>query len=227
MFKDNMTQAELQQIESQLSCPSGADGIEMAKVMNDTNIAMTLAAIKALDIQNDEAVLEIGHGNCQHLPHILEQAKNLRFTGLEIAPTMQQEALRMNQAYLNNAKQHSVEFQLYDGIQLPFADDSFARIMTVNTIYFWQDHAAFLAEIFRVVKTGGRLVIAFTQKDTMQNLPFVQDKFSLFDNAVIRELVANSQFVLHDIIDVHDKVQSKQGDWIEREFSVAVLDKPA
>lgn len=226
MFKDNMSQAELQQIENQLSCPNGDDGIEMAKAMNDSNIAMTLATIKALEIKDHDAVLEIGHGNCQHLPHILEQASSIRFTGLEIAPTMQQEALRMNQTYLNQAKPNSLEFLLYDGKKLPFADDFFARIMTVNTLYFWQDHTGFLAEIFRVTQSGGRLAIAFAQKRFMQNLPFVQDKFTLFDNAAIHQLVADSHFSLHDIIDVHDQVQNKQGDWVEREFSVAVLEKP-
>ncbi len=66
----------------------------------------------------------------------LKQAKNIRFFGLEISKTMQQEAESINKNLLNQAH---IEFQLYDGKTISFQDNSFDRIMTVNTVYFWEN----------------------------------------------------------------------------------------
>jgi ubiquinone/menaquinone biosynthesis C-methylase UbiE len=43
---------------------------------------------------------------------------------------------------------------------IPFEDESFDRILTVHTIYFWPDPERGLREILRVLKRGGRLVLA-------------------------------------------------------------------
>ena len=43
---------------------------------------------------------------------------------------------------------------------LPFADASFDRAYSVNSIFFWPDPAAGLAEIHRVLRPGGMVVIA-------------------------------------------------------------------
>src|SRR3546814_3055194 len=39
---------------------------------------------------------------------------------------------------------------------LPFADDSFDRILAVNVIYFWYDMPRVLSEIHRVLRAKGR-----------------------------------------------------------------------
>ena len=43
---------------------------------------------------------------------------------------------------------------------LPFAASSFDRAYSVNGIFFWPDPAAGLAEIYRVLRPGGFVVIA-------------------------------------------------------------------
>src|SRR5690606_12381966 len=109
-MNQELSKKQLQEIENQLSHPSGIQGIEMADMMNETNIEMTLQTIKALNISHNKSVLELGHGNCGHLPEILKQADNISYTGLEISETMQQEAMRKNKDYLS---EYSIEFKLY------------------------------------------------------------------------------------------------------------------
>ena len=43
--------------------------------------------------------------------------------------------------------------------ELPFEDDSFDKVITVESFYFWPDHDKGLKEIRRVLKPNGKLLI--------------------------------------------------------------------
>ncbi len=219
---ENFSPEQLIEIENQLSCPNGQFGIDIGQNMHSTNLGMITSSIHALAIANGNKVLEIGHGNCHHLPIILEQAENIQFYGLEISETMKAEAELKNKEHL---KQQRVEFTRYDGISIPFPDNSFDKVMTANTIYFWKNPLPFLAEIYRVIKPNGTLVIAFAQKEFMKNLPFVREKFQLYNNQDLSDLVSKSSFKL---ISIHDKTENVIGtanELINRNYAVAVLEK--
>ena len=61
------TEEEILELENQLSCPSGLNGIEIGTRMNTSNFEMTKKSIDALDLEDRNSVLELGHGNCGHL----------------------------------------------------------------------------------------------------------------------------------------------------------------
>jgi SAM-dependent methyltransferase len=60
---------------------------------------------------------------------------------------------------------------LYEGKKLPFEDETFDKIFTVNTVYFWENPVEFLNEIYRVLKDDGTFVLTFGQRDFMEKLP--------------------------------------------------------
>lgn len=218
----DLTQEQLIELGRQLSHPKGEFGLEVAKNMQMTNIGMIKSAINALEISANNKVLEIGHGNCEHLPLILEQSKNVGFYGLEISETMKAEAELKNKAYLKN---QTVQFKLYDGENIPSTNHFFDRIMTVNTLYFWKSPLQFLEEIYRVTKPNGVFVIAFAQKQFMEDLPFVKEKFQLYNNHDLSELVSKSSFELFNITDEAETVTGNAGEFINRNYSIAVLKK--
>ncbi|KIX21488.1 hypothetical protein SY27_07210 [Flavobacterium sp. 316] len=213
---------ELIELERQLSCPTGDNGIKVAENMNYTNIKMTLSSIENLELKNEDSILEIGHGNCGHLSKILEKGNAIQYFGLEISDTMKNEAERINKDFILN---NTVNFQIYDGNTIPFPDNSFDKLFTVNTIYFWSDPISFLNEIFRVLKSNGIFTLTFAQKKFMQSLPFVKDKFMLYNNDTLKELISKTNFIVLDIINKTENVESKIGDFVEREFTVMKLTK--
>lgn len=216
------SETELQEIESQLRCPNGQKGIETGEMMNETNIGMTLETIKILNIQDGNTVLELGHGNCGHLEKLLNQAENISYYGLEISETMYEEAKIKNSKLTEN---HKIVFRLYDGNIIPFPDNSFDRIMTVNTLYFWESPVKFLNEISRVLKPDGVFILTFAHKKFMETLPFVKQKFRLYDNEDIQKLTENVAITLTKITENSETVKSKTGILVERKYSMVKMKK--
>lgn len=221
-MKKQLTKKELKELESQLGCPTGEKGKEVAKNMNESNIDMTLASLDALKLRDENTVLEIGHGNCGHLNQVLKQAENINYFGLEISETMLNEAKRINATVLTK---NNVTFQVYDGENLPFKNNTFDKIFTVNTLYFWQQPIKMLNEIGRVLKIDGVFALTFAQKEFMKTIPFVKNKFNLFDTVGLKKIISKSNFSLEKIIDHKKWVKSKDGKLVNRHYSVVVLKK--
>ena len=215
-----LTKEELQELENQLSCPTGNKGIETATLMNDTNIGMTKSSIDALQLVNNDVVLELGHGNCGHLNYLLEKAEKLSYTGLEISETMKLEAEKQ---ILGKEFSSEVSFKLYDGKKIPIEDKSIHKIFTVNTLYFWKNPIEFLKEISRVLSENGVCIVTFAQKGFMQKLPFVGDKFKLYNTTDLELLLKNSPLTISELIHQTEKVKTKTDTLVDRDFTIAIL----
>ena len=97
------TTEELKLLAQNLANPQGEKGKEIGEIMNATNIGMTLESIQALLIEDEEHILEIGHGNAGHVENILNKGQGIKYTGIDISTTMHNEAKRLNQEFENKA----------------------------------------------------------------------------------------------------------------------------
>lgn len=217
-MESSFTPEELAELERQLSCPDGEMGLQVGEGMNKSNLGMTLNTIQFLQLQEANKVLELGHGNCGHLPKIIKNRPSLQYVGLEISKTMYEVATK-------SFKVPRVEFQLYDGIKIPFDNNFFDAVFSVNTIYFWQEPHSFIKEIERVLKNDGICVLTYAEKSFMKKLPFVKDKFKLFDQKGIRNLVSSSKLRISGFQTKREKVLSKSGESVERVYTMVKLKK--
>ncbi len=213
---------ELKELAAQLRQPHGTEGIAVANMMNESNIGMTRHSIDRLNILDRDHILELGHGNCDHLSYLLKQQENLSYSGLELSELMNNEAQGKNKAFLSSKK---VSFYLYDGVTIPFPDNLFEKIFTVNTIYFWTKPELLLAELYRVIKRNGILNITFAQKSFMQGLPFTQFDFELYDDEKIIRLIDKTSFKIVNSDTQTETVKTKTGEFIERDFTTVSLGK--
>ncbi len=216
-----MEKKELKILAQNLANPKGEKGIEIGEMMNTTNIGMTVESIRALLIEDDEHILEIGHGNAGHLKNILKLATNLKYTGIDISETMHHEAKKLNKEFDKQA-----DFVLYEGKKLPFDNKVFDKIFTVNTVYFWENPVEFLNEIYRVLKDDGTFVLTFGQRDFMEKLPFTAYDFTLYNNDEMEELVSKSHFKRMKISEKEEEIKSKTGDeTIQRIYTILTIKK--
>lgn len=213
-----MQEPDWQEIARQLGNPNGSEGIKTAERMQENNAGMIRKAIDVLRINNDDRILEIGFGNGSHLPYILSQAENVVYTGIDISATMVDEACRLNKHAI---EQGQAFFSLSDGKSLPFNDDTFDHIFTVNTVYFWRDPGLYLLEMIRVLRKGGRLALGFAPASFMEKLPFTQFGFRLYTPEALQNLVTEAGFHIERLEEEEEEVRSN-GEVIRRNYMVLV-----
>jgi ubiquinone/menaquinone biosynthesis C-methylase UbiE len=211
---------ELKAIAKQLCCPEGEHGIKTGEVMNVNNIGMTYAAIDALSLQNQDHILEIGHGNAGHLAYLLGKANDIHYQGADISQTILKEARKINETFIAAGQ---ARFELTDGETLPFPNEIFEKIFTVNTLYFWKNPVSYLKEIKRVLKPSGLFVLCFADKTFMEKLPFTPYGFQLYDLDNANDLLVQSGFTVINKATHTEEINSNAGFKVTRDYHTILV----
>ena len=190
--------------------------------MNEGNLHINRFTIEALELTRDDNILEIGMGNGFFVKDILSADVSVRYTGCDFSPTMVKEAHLLNKVFV---QAQQAEFLLADAGRLPFKSETFDKVFTVNTIYFWDDPGKTLSEIARVLKPEGWIVIAVRPERVMSNYPFAQFGFQLFTTDDLKTLLKENNFFLKDIIERKEPDQEVNGMKIPVETLIAIGSK--
>ena len=103
----------------------------------------------------ESPVLEIGTGKGRFLVRLARHVQDI--TTADISAEEQQ-AARLNARYHKVAGR--IKFILQDAARLPWPDRSFGAVVTFNAMHHIRDLQPVLEEMLRVVKPGGKLVLA-------------------------------------------------------------------
>jgi ubiquinone/menaquinone biosynthesis C-methylase UbiE len=179
-------------LASQLRQPSGLFGkILMGDFLNQHNEMMNNFAVEMLDLQPMDRVLDIGFGGGVTIESMLNIIDTGKIYGVDFSQAMVEQAKQKFRLAIE-ADKVSIEFA--DVRILPFESNTFDKVCTVNTIYFWDEPLVSLQEIKRVIKNGGRLVVGIRSADKMKDLPVTQYNFRLYDPAMVRDLLIEAGF---------------------------------
>ena len=108
-------------------------------------------------------VVDVGCGWGGSLRKLLERFKPERLVGFDIAPKMV-EAATQEAAALRTASGQPVEVVKADSSALPLADASVDLLFCHQTFHHLVDQDRAIAEFFRVLKPGGKLLFAESTK---------------------------------------------------------------
>ncbi|WP_437167876.1 class I SAM-dependent methyltransferase [Falsiroseomonas sp. E2-1-a4] len=117
---------------------------------------LSLELLDLADITPGMRVLDAGCGFGGTLACLQDRVELLDLTGLNIDPRQLQRARQLSEPRPGS----SLRFVAGDACTLPFADASFDRVLAVECIFHFPSRAAFLAEVRRVLRPGGALVIS-------------------------------------------------------------------
>ena len=108
-------------------------------------------------------VVDVGCGWGGSLPKLLQRFKPERLVGFDIAPKMV-EAATQEAATLRTASGQPVEVIRADSAALPLPDASVDLLFCHQTFHHLVDQDRAIAEFFRVLRPGGRLLFAESTK---------------------------------------------------------------
>lgn len=103
----DLTQLPPAEMARHLGRPDGEVELAVTERLNRVNANITAEAYRRLEPGAGMHVIEIGFGNGHLLPDLLRLAPNLLYSGIDISPTMVDEARRFNAALVNSVGLHS------------------------------------------------------------------------------------------------------------------------
>jgi len=199
-------------VAAQLREPEGELGQQVAEKMNESNAQMNREAIRLLDLQNADRVLEIGMANGNFIPELFNTYPTIQYTGVDASPSMVADAMLRNEQLMRVDK---VKFLRAVAKDLPFPDESFNKIFTLNCIYFWDNPSEELSSIYRVLKPGGIFLVGIRPRHQMEKLPFSKYGFCLYSEAEITTLLEENNFHVLDTVSHEESSFDLTGEKIE------------
>jgi SAM-dependent methyltransferase len=114
--------------------------------------------LDALDLGVGHTVLDFGSGSCW-LSSCINRLR-CRTVSIDVSPT----ALKLGEELFRLDPRHHLElkprFLAYDGHRIPLPDESVDRAVCFDAFHHVPNQDEVLRELFRVLKTGGRVVLA-------------------------------------------------------------------
>jgi SAM-dependent methyltransferase len=145
----------------QSGLPSGLLGRIFGRAMVRDTADANDRALAMLALDRPSTVLEVGFGQGRTAAVLL--AHGHQVLGVDASPTMVHQATLRNRAACRDGR---ATLRHGDGILIPFPDNSADIAFTVHTIYFMAEPATTLADVARVLRPGGTLIIACRTSDT-------------------------------------------------------------
>ena len=169
--------------------PTGIFGrFHMSRIFEKGNAELNALTFETVSVEENDHALEIGSGTGTLIEHIAGGISKGLIEGIDFSKPMVARARKNNRKHINNGK---VKIHLGDFDEAVFDPNSFDKIFTVNTVYFWKNPDATISRIHRVLKPGGNLVIGFHDKSEMKKMPLSKDVFKYYSTHDLQELLLN------------------------------------
>ncbi|MEO6037032.1 MAG: class I SAM-dependent methyltransferase, partial [Saprospiraceae bacterium] len=132
------------------------------------------------------------------------------------------EAHRLNAEFVQAGR---AQFVLADVGKMPFADGSFHKIFTVNTLYFWENPAAVLTELKRVLRQDGQLLLSFRPKIIMAQYPMTKYGFTMYSKEEAVKLFTDNGLEVTAAFEIIEPTTERWGGKLERESVIVMTRK--
>ena len=163
----------------------------MAGIFDMGNARLNRLVYDMMSPQADDHILEIGFGTGRLLGKIAGLTDGCMVEGIDFSDTMVSMAKRKNRKYIAQGKVVLHEGNVDDK---PFPPETFTKIFSVNTLYFWPDPDATARKIFQILKPGGRLILGYEDIVQLENRRLDTNVFRFFTVSELEALLRDAGF---------------------------------
>lgn len=149
-------------IDGQYRRPTGIVGRFIAGRMAQQHQPENAWTVSLLHVQPGDHILEIGFGPGATIQRLAALTPEGHVTGIDYSPTMVSLASRHNAQAI---KAGQVKLCHGNVVNLPFANYTFDKVISIHTLYFWLEPLDALIEIQRVLKPGGMLALTILPRE--------------------------------------------------------------
>ena len=143
-------------LASQCQKPTGWLGRLMLWNMNSRHSRVTDWGLGHISIANNSTVLDVGCGGGRTLSKLAAMAPQGKVYGIDHSEESVETSKRANARLIREGR---VEVHHGSVSRLPFQEGTFDWVTAVETHFWWPNLHTDMREVFRVVKSGGRLVV--------------------------------------------------------------------
>jgi ubiquinone/menaquinone biosynthesis C-methylase UbiE len=146
----------LRKFFSQTRKPEGFLGKLMVNGMNSGHAKLAEWGMSCLKGIGAESIAELGCGGGGNAAKLLERYPKAKLTALDYSELSVEKTKKTNQRSIAEGRCTVLQGNVAD---LPFEKESFDLATAFETVYFWPGLETCFAEVFRVLKPGGRFLI--------------------------------------------------------------------
>ncbi len=139
--------------------PKGVLGRLGGFILAGTKRDFTKWVIELLNVQPNDKVLEVGFVSGVGIELLALVASTGYVAGVDPSKEMNEQARARNAKAIESG---SVRLEYGFAEALPFADDTFDKALTINSMQVWTDAIKGLREMRRVIRVGGKVAFGFT-----------------------------------------------------------------
>lgn len=138
--------------------PKGFWGKLMINSMNKGHNELTDWALEHINIERNNYVLDAGCGGGRTVSKLSQLVGNGKVFGIDYSELCVKKSIKLNKKHILCGKTKILQADI---AELPFEDETFNIITAIETYYFWKNKPECLAEIKRVLKNNGKVMLVF------------------------------------------------------------------
>ena len=172
--------------------PSGLFGRwVMARIFDLGNATLNDFMKEQLSLEENDHVLEIGFGTGKLIFEMAKQVKTGFIEGIDLSDTMVAIAEKKNKKYI---AQDRVIIRQGDFAETAYPYNHFDKICSANTVYFWPQPDNYIKKILRILKSDGKLILAFEDIKQLESRQLNTNVFHFYHQDEIVKLLSRNGF---------------------------------
>ena len=172
--------------------PDGIFGrMVMSIVFDRGNAFMNDFVSELMSVQTDDRIFEIGFGTGKLIYKLAQQIDKGFIEGVDFSRTMVSIAQKRNKKNIATGK---VKIFEGDFDTMPCEKETFSKVCSVNTLYFWPTPVHTARKIADILKPDGKFILAFEDIEQLKQRKLNQEVFHLYSKDEVQDLLINAGF---------------------------------